>query len=117
MKYEITHLKAPWPEGAKVGDVFDVGDGQVPAWALGKVRAAAADAKVTVNMPRRKAIQGESGDGPAEPNTPVSKEQFAAETVEQQAQREREEEAARKDAASRPPPADSKADAKTKPKP
>lgn len=35
MKYIITHLKAPFPEGAKVGDVVDFPD--VPAWALGKV--------------------------------------------------------------------------------
>lgn len=34
MLAQITHLKAPWPEGAQVGDTisFDV----VPAWALGK---------------------------------------------------------------------------------
>ena len=34
MLVQITHLKAPWPDGAQVGDTisFDV----VPAWALGK---------------------------------------------------------------------------------
>lgn len=35
MKYIITHLKAPFPEGSQVGDVVDFHE--VPAWALGKV--------------------------------------------------------------------------------
>lgn len=35
MKVTVTHLKAPWPEGTKPGDVVDVGD-TVPAWAVGK---------------------------------------------------------------------------------
>ncbi len=90
MKYEITHLKAPWPEGAKVGDVFDV-DGPVPAWALGKVKEAGDGAKATLKMPRRKAHEGEDGDGPLEATTKVGKEQAEAETIEQQAQRERDE--------------------------
>ncbi len=36
MLVQITHLKAPWPDGAQVGDTisFDV----VPAWALGKCK-------------------------------------------------------------------------------
>lgn len=116
MKFEITHLKAPWPDGAKVGDVFDAGDGPVPAWALGKVRQVHDEAKATLKLPRRKALEGEAGDGPVPGNTPVSREQAEAETVEQQAQREREEEAARKDAAGRAPPPDATeaADAKTK---
>jgi len=40
MKVQITHLKAPWPEGAKVGDVIDVNGDAVPAWAIGKCRPA-----------------------------------------------------------------------------
>ena len=43
----ITHLKAPWPAGAVVGSVVEVGDA-IPAWALGKCVPAADDAEVTV---------------------------------------------------------------------
>lgn len=35
MRIVITHLKAPWPEGAKAGDIIDIGD-VIPAWAVGK---------------------------------------------------------------------------------
>lgn len=41
MKYIITHLKAPFPEGSQVGDVVDFPE--VPAWALGKVKPAPDD--------------------------------------------------------------------------
>lgn len=117
MKYEITHLKAPWPEGTKVGDVFEAGEGPVPAWALGKVRQADDGAKATVKLPRRKPLEGEAGDGPAEANTPVSREQAEAETIEQKAQRERDEEAAKETLARAPAAADAKAaDAKSKTK-
>lgn len=34
MKIRITHMKAPWTEGAKVGDVLKVD--AIPAWAAGK---------------------------------------------------------------------------------
>ena len=43
-KYAITHLKAPWPSGAKVGDVIEFD--HVPSWALGKCEPAAEDADV-----------------------------------------------------------------------
>ena len=46
MKVKVTHLKAPWPEGAKVGDVVAVGD-SIPGWALGKCVPADDDAKQT----------------------------------------------------------------------
>lgn len=46
MKLTITHMKAPWPAGAKVGDVLDLP--AVPAWAVGKCKRAADDARVTV---------------------------------------------------------------------
>ena len=41
----ITHLKAPWPSGAKVGDVLDLP--AVPAWAVGKCEPAPEGAKAT----------------------------------------------------------------------
>lgn len=46
MKLTITHLKAPWPQGAMVGSVIELAS--VPAWAVGKCVPAADDAAVTV---------------------------------------------------------------------
>lgn len=36
MKVQITHMKAPWPCGAKVGDVVELDSAVIPAWAVGK---------------------------------------------------------------------------------
>lgn len=36
MKARITHMKAPWPEGASVGAVVVFEAGVAPAWAAGK---------------------------------------------------------------------------------
>ena len=44
MKVTITHLKAPWPAGAKPGDVVELDAVEVPGWALGKCTPAADDA-------------------------------------------------------------------------
>ena len=46
MKLTITHLKAPWPEGSKVGDVVELAG--LPAWAVGKCKPADDDAEVTI---------------------------------------------------------------------
>jgi hypothetical protein len=48
MKCVITFLKAPWPLGARVGDVIELD--HVPAWAVGKCSPAADDAEVTVSL-------------------------------------------------------------------
>jgi hypothetical protein len=45
MKVRITHLKAPWPEGALVGDVLEVPE--VAPWALGKCVIVGDDEEVT----------------------------------------------------------------------
>lgn len=37
MRLKITHLKAPWPQGAAVGDVVEMP--AVPEWAAGKCHA------------------------------------------------------------------------------
>lgn len=55
MKARITQLKAPWPEGAKVGDVVELDAAAVPAWAVGKCEPAPADAEVTVKAEAAKA--------------------------------------------------------------
>lgn len=47
MKLTITHLKAPWPSGAKVGDVIELP--AVPGWAAGKCRQADDDAQATIS--------------------------------------------------------------------
>lgn len=36
MKVTITALKAPWPEGSKVGHVVELEGDTIPAWAVGK---------------------------------------------------------------------------------
>ena len=46
MKLTITHLKAPWPTGAVVGDVIELAS--VPTWAVGKCAPADDGAAVTV---------------------------------------------------------------------
>lgn len=46
MKLTITHLKAPWPTGAVVGDVIELAS--VPTWAVGKCALADNGAAVTV---------------------------------------------------------------------
>lgn len=39
MKVQITHLKAPWPPAAVVGDIVAF-KGDAPLWAVGKFTAA-----------------------------------------------------------------------------
>lgn len=48
MKLTITHMKAPWPAGAQVGDVVELDVAEVPGWAVGKCTPAADDAPATV---------------------------------------------------------------------
>ena len=48
MKLTITHLKAPWPTGAVVGDVIELAS--VPTWAVGKCAPADDGATVTVGV-------------------------------------------------------------------
>lgn len=49
MKVRITHMKAPWPEGAKIGDVLEVSE--VKPWALGKCVEVGEDEEVTFEAP------------------------------------------------------------------
>lgn len=48
MLYRITHLKAPWPAGAAVGDVVDMP--AVPDWATGKCQPAEDGAVASVSF-------------------------------------------------------------------
>ena len=56
MLYEIKFLKAPWPEGAKVGDVVDMP--YLPVWAVGKCNIALDGAAATIEFPEPVAADG-----------------------------------------------------------
>lgn len=56
MRVVITHLKAPWPEGAKVGDVVDVG-AEIPGWAVGKCLPSAGNAEPQPEPTKQEAAQ------------------------------------------------------------
>lgn len=71
MKLTITHLKAPWPTGAVVGDVIELAS--VPAWAVGKCAPADDSAAVTVG-----AVQAVPADEKQEPSIDDLREQAKA---------------------------------------
>lgn len=56
----VTALKAPWPEGAKVGSVVAF-KGAPPAWAAGKFGPAPEDAKADFTYEPAEVITGEIG--------------------------------------------------------
>lgn len=62
--YQITHLKAPWPSGAQVGDVIELGD-TVPAWAVGKCVPADEGAEATAAFPAPEQPADAPADKPA----------------------------------------------------
>lgn len=78
MKLRITHLKAPWPAGAVVGDVLDLP--AVPAWAVGKCEPAPDDAEITIlsaeqlaRMEREAAEKAEADAKAVEQSAPAKK--------------------------------------------
>lgn len=52
MKVRIEFLKAPWPEGAKVGQVVEISGDVIPAWAAGKCVKVDDDTPVTIAYPK-----------------------------------------------------------------
>lgn len=87
MRVQITHLKAPWPQGAVVGDVLELAS--VPGWALGKCVPAPDDAEVTIEMV---AVVTGDGSGQALPSVEAVNAQIADLQAQVQAQaRELEE--------------------------
>lgn len=72
MRVQITHLKAPWPRGAVVGDVIELAT--VPGWAVGKCAPASDDAEVTIEMVA--AVDGD-GSGQALPSVEAVNAQIA----------------------------------------
>lgn len=71
MKLTITHLKAPWPTGAVVGDVIELAS--VPTWAVGKCAPADDSATVTVGV-----VQAVPADEKQEPSIDDLREQAKA---------------------------------------
>ena len=60
MKARITHLKAPWPLGARVGDVVEL-DSE-PAWAVGKFEKVGDDEPVTLEFGEPVLVELSGGD-------------------------------------------------------
>lgn len=85
MKVTITHLKADWPAGAKIGDVIELES--VPAWAVGKCTPTADDAELTL-------FSVDDADG--QPASPVSEDEakIAESLAAAEAQADEEEAAA-----------------------
>jgi hypothetical protein len=54
MKVRITHLKAPWPAGAQVGDVIEMVGfyGELPGWATGKCKPVEDDVEASQVLER-----------------------------------------------------------------
>lgn len=69
MRVQITHLKAPWPLGAVVGDVLDLP--AVPVWAVGKCKQVDEDVELTII----------TGDGSGEALLPVDSGEGAGEAL------------------------------------
>lgn len=59
MKVTIQTLKAPWPTGAKVGDVVAFEGDTAPAWAVGKFTPAPDNAKADFDYEPRTSLVGE----------------------------------------------------------
>lgn len=74
MLYEIKILKAPWPAGAKVGDVVDMP--YLPTWAQGKCSVAVDGAEATIEF-----VEPVAADGVSRPLS-ESREEEAARMVE-----------------------------------
>ena len=49
MNVRIAHLKAPWPDGAVIGDVIALDP--LPAWAVGKCVATDEEVTLAVDLP------------------------------------------------------------------
>lgn len=60
MKARITHLKAPWPLGARVGDVVEFDS--KPAWAVGKFEQVGDDEPVTLEFGEPVLVDLSGGD-------------------------------------------------------
>jgi len=80
MKVTITHLKAPWPVGAGVGDVVELEAADIPEWAVGKCKRADDDAEVTAAAPR--SLTAEDAEAQAEADAKAAEDAQIAATLE-----------------------------------
>lgn len=87
--YTIKHLKAPWPAGAKVGDVIEFD--QLPAWALGKAELGGSRATVFVGG----VVTGDGSGDALDPIELVDHEQAKIDTALADADTQAAEEKAR----------------------
>ena len=70
MRVQITHLKAPWPCGAVVGDVLELP--VVPVWAVGKCVTVGDDVEPTIGVPSiDEGGDTATGDGSGEVLPPI----------------------------------------------
>lgn len=69
MRLQITHLSAPWPDGAVVGDVLDLP--VIPAWAAGKCEQVGDTVPLT--LPRQDADTVDNAQ-PRRSRTPKTKQ-------------------------------------------
>lgn len=83
MKVRITERKAPWPAGAKVGDVVSFESDTAPAWAVGKFTPSPDNAEVDFHYEPKLTIE----DGTAQFRAAIQAQTGAA---EEQARQERE---------------------------
>ena len=63
MKVRITYMKAPWPQGAGVGDVVEVKGDVIPQWAVNKCVPVTDDVPVTAKA--KKAEPKKADEAPA----------------------------------------------------
>lgn len=90
MKVIIQTLKAPWPTGAKVGDVVAFEGDTAPAWAVGKYTPASENA--TADHHYEPKLIARNGSGQALPSAGADEAQARASlaAAEDQARQERE---------------------------
>lgn len=88
MKVTIQTLKAPWPKGAKVGDIVSFEGDTAPAWAVGKYSFASENAKADFHYEPQ--VVTSAGNSPAAVDPEDAKIKASLAAAEEQARQERE---------------------------
>ncbi|MEJ2800630.1 hypothetical protein WAE61_02025 [Comamonadaceae bacterium PP-2] len=88
MKVTIQTLKAPWPKGAKVGDIVSFEGDTAPAWAVGKYSFASENAKADFHYEPQ--VVTSAGNSPAAVDSEDAKIKASLAAAEDQARQERE---------------------------
>lgn len=90
MKVTIQTLKAPWPEGAKVGDVVAFDGDTAPAWAVGKFTPAPDNAKADFHHEPKAGAADGSGQALSLAIAAEARARADMDAAEEQARREHE---------------------------